>query len=98
MGEKRAVITGMGAISCIGNTLDEISNSLRKGISGISRNEEYDALGFRSKISGSVNIDIKDLIDRKLLRFMGEAAAYSYLSAVNAVSYTHLTLPTTMLV
>ena len=69
MGEKRAVITGMGAISCIGNTLDEISNSLRKGISGISKNEEYDALGFRSKISGSLNIDIKDLIDRKLLRF-----------------------------
>ena len=90
MGEKRAVITGMGAISCIGNTLDEISNSLRKGISGISRNEEYDALGFRSKISGSVNIDIKDLIDRKLLRFMGEAAAYSYLSAVNAIQDSEL--------
>ena len=90
MGEKRAVITGMGAISCIGNTLDEISNSLRKGISGISKNEEYDSLGFRSKISGSVNIDIKDLIDRKLLRFMGEAAAYSYLSAVNAIQDSEL--------
>ena len=90
MGEKRAVITGMGAISCIGNTLDEISNSLRKGISGISKNEEYDALSFRSKISGSVNIDIKDLIDRKLLRFMGEAAAYSYLSAVNAIQDSEL--------
>ena len=90
MGEKRAVITGMGAISCIGNTLDDISNSLRKGISGISKNEEYDALDFRSKISGSVNIDIKDLIDRKLLRFMGEAAAYSYLSAVNAIQDSEL--------
>ena len=90
MEEKRAVITGMGAISCIGNSLDEISNSLRKGTSGISKNEEYDALGFRSKISGSVNIDIKDLIDRKLLRFMGEAAAYSYLSAVNAIQDSEL--------
>ena len=90
MEEKRAVITGMGAISCIGNTLDDISNSLRKGISGISKNEEYDALDFRSKISGSVNIDIKDLIDRKLLRFMGEAAAYSYLSAVNAIQDSEL--------
>ena len=90
MEEKRAVITGMGAISCIGNSLDEISNSLRKGISGISKNEEYDSLGFRSKISGSVNIDIKDLIDRKLLRFMGEAAAYSYLSAVNAIQDSEL--------
>ena len=90
MKEKRAVITGMGAISCIGNSLDEISNSLRKGISGISKNEEYDSLGFRSKISGSVNIDIKDLIDRKLLRFMGEAAAYSYLSAVNAIQDSEL--------
>ena len=90
MEEKRAVITGMGAISCIGNSLDDISNSLRKGTSGISKNEEYDALGFRSKISGSVNIDIKDLIDKKLLRFMGEAAAYSYLSAVNAIQDSEL--------
>ena len=85
MTKKRAVITGMGSISCIGNNLKEISNSLRQGISGISKNEEYNNLGFRSKVSGSILIDLKDLIDRKLFRFMGEAAAYSYLSALDAL-------------
>ena len=85
MTKKRAVITGMGSISCIGNNLDEISNSLRQGISGISKNDEYNDLGFRSKVSGSISIDLKDLIDRKLFRFMGEAAAYSYLSALDAL-------------
>ena len=85
MTKKRAVITGMGSISCIGNNLEEISNSLRQGISGISKNDEYNDLGFRSKISGSILIDFKDLIDRKLFRFMGEAAAYSYLSALDAL-------------
>ena len=85
MTKKRAVITGMGSISCIGNNLEEISNSLRRGISGISKNDEYNDLGFRSKVSGSISIDLKDLIDRKLFRFMGEAAAYSYLSALDAL-------------
>ena len=85
MTKKRAVITGMGSISCIGNNLEEISHSLRQGISGISKNDEYNNLGFRSKVSGSISIDLKDLIDRKLFRFMGEAAAYSYLSALDAL-------------
>ena len=85
MTKKRAVITGMGSISCIGNNLEEISSSLRQGISGISKNDEYNDLGFRSKVSGSILIDLKDLIDRKLFRFMGEAAAYSYLSALDAL-------------
>ncbi len=84
MTKKRAVITGMGSISCIGTSLEEISKSLKDGDSGISKNEEYDDLGFRSKISGSVEINPKDLIDRKIFRFMGEAAAYSYLSALDA--------------
>ena len=85
MTKKRAVITGMGSVSCIGNNLEEISHSLRQGISGISKNDEYNDLGFRSKVSGSILIDLKDLIDRKLFRFMGEAAAYSYLSALDAL-------------
>ena len=85
MTKKRAVITGMGSVSCIGNNLEEISDSLRQGISGISKNDEYDDLGFRSKVSGSILIDLKGLIDRKLFRFMGEAAAYSYLSALDAL-------------
>ena len=90
MTKKRAVITGMGSISCIGNNLEEISKSLRKGISGISKNDEYNDLGFRSKVSGSILIDLKDLIDRKLFRFMGEAAAYSYLSALDALRDSEL--------
>ena len=90
MTKKRAVITGMGSISCIGNNLEEISNSLRKGISGISKNDEYNDLGFRSKVSGSILIDLKGLIDRKLFRFMGEAAAYSYLSALDALRDSEL--------
>ena len=88
--KKRAVITGMGSISCIGNNLEEISHSLRQGISGISKNDEYNDLGFRSKVSGSISIDLKDLIDRKLFRFMGEAAAYSYLSALDALRDSEL--------
>ena len=87
---KRAVVTGMGSISCIGNTLEDISNSLKNGKSGISINEEYENLGFRSKVSGSVNISLKEKIDRKLFRFMGEAAAYSYLSATNAIKDANL--------
>jgi 3-oxoacyl-[acyl-carrier-protein] synthase-1 len=90
MTKKRAVITGMGSISCIGSNLKEISNSLRGGISGISKNDEYNDLGFRSKVSGSISIDLKDLIDRKLFRFMGEAAAYSYLSALDALRDSEL--------
>ena len=90
MTKKRAVITGMGSISCIGSNLKEISNSLREGISGISKNDEYNDLGFRSKVSGSILIDLKDLIDRKLFRFMGEAAAYSYLSALDALRDSEL--------
>ena len=90
MTKKRAVITGMGSISCIGNNLEEISNSLRQGISGISKNDEYNDLGFRSKVSGSISIDFKNLIDRKLFRFMGEAAAYSYLSALDALRDSEL--------
>ena len=85
MEKKRAVITGMGSISCIGNNLNEISKSLKEGTSGIFFNEEYENLGFRSMVSGSINIDLKELIDRKLLRFMGEAASYAYLSALEAI-------------
>ena len=87
---KRAVVTGMGSISCIGNTLEDISNSLKNGKSGISINEEYENLGFRSKVSGSVTISLKEKIDRKLFSFMGEAAAYSYLSATEAIKDANL--------
>ncbi len=82
---KRAVITGIGAISCIGNNISEITKSLKLGTSGIRFNESYQELGMRSQISGSINLNLKDLIDRKHLRFMGEAASYAYLSTAEAI-------------
>ena len=82
---KRAVITGIGAISCIGNNISEITKSLKLGTSGIYFNESYKELGMRSHISGSINLNLKDLIDRKHLRFMGEAASYAYLSTAEAI-------------
>ena len=89
---KRAVITGIGAISCIGNNISEITKSLKLGTSGISFNESYKELGMRSHISGSINLNLKDLIDRKHLRFMGEAASYAYLSAAEAIKDSGLDL------
>ena len=89
---KRAVITGIGAISCIGNNISEISKSLKLGTSGIRFNESYKELGMRSHISGSINLNLKDLIDRKHLRFMGEAASYAYLSTAEAIKDSGLDL------
>lgn len=89
---KRAVITGIGAISCIGNNISEITKSLKLGTSGIRFNESYKELGMRSHISGSINLNLKDLIDRKHLRFMGEAASYAYLSAAEAIKDSGLDL------
>ncbi|MDC2993923.1 beta-ketoacyl-ACP synthase II [SAR86 cluster bacterium] len=89
---KRAVITGIGAISCIGNNISEITKSLKSGTSGIRFNESYKELGMRSHISGSINLNLKDLIDRKHLRFMGEAASYAYLSAAEAIKDSGLDL------
>ena len=89
---KRAVITGIGAISCIGNNISEITKSLKLGTSGIHFNESYKELGMRSQISGSINLNLKDLIDRKHLRFMGEAASYAYLSTAEAIKDSGLDL------
>ncbi len=77
---RRVVVTGLGAVSCIGNTPEEITASLKAGRSGIVFNENFKEMGLRSHVSGSVNIDIKEHIDRKVLRFMGDAAAYAYIA------------------
>ena len=63
---KSVVVTGMGIVSCIGKDLQEVLDSLKKGKSGISKNAKYEEMGFRSHISGSVNINLADLIDRRL--------------------------------
>ena len=87
---KNVVITGVGIKSCIGNTYNEVLHSLQNGKSGICANQSYADMGFRSQISGSINLDYSDLIDRKLLRFMGEASAYSYLAARDAIKMSGL--------
>ena len=81
---KNVVVTGIGIKSCIGNTYVEVLDSLQNGKSGIVANDIYKEMNFRSHVSGSMNIELKGLIDRKLLRFMGETAAYSYLAALDA--------------
>jgi len=82
---RRVVVTGIGAVSCIGNNQAEIVDSLRNGRSGIVANESYQEMGLRSQISGTVNIDLADHIDRKVKRFMGDAAAFSYISMQQAI-------------
>jgi len=82
---RRAVITGLGVVSCIGNNKEEVLDSLRSGRSGIVANETFKEMGLRSQVSGSCHIDLKEHIDRKILRFMGDAAAYGYLSMQQAI-------------
>ena len=82
---RRVVVTGIGAVSCIGNTQAEIVDSLRNGRSGIVANESYEEMGLRSQVSGSINIDIAEHIDRKVRRFMGDAAAFAYISMQQAI-------------
>ena len=82
---RNVVITGVGIKSCIGNTYQEVLDSLKNGKSGITADETYKEMGFRSQVSGSVDINLSELIDRKLYRFMGESAAYAYLAAQDAI-------------
>ena len=88
---REVVITGYGIVSCLGNDVDEVTESLKNSTSGISINEANKELGLRSYISGSVtNLNLKDRIDRKLYRFMGDAAAFAYLSAEEAIKNANL--------
>ena len=88
---RRVVVTGMGIVSPIGNNVDEVTDSLRKGRSGISHSEEYAEMGFRSHVHGAPKIDMDDKIDRKLRRFMGEGAAYCYVAMDEAIRDAGLT-------
>ncbi len=82
---RRVVITGLGGVTCIGNTLEAITESLKAGRSGIVANESFKEMGLRSQVSGSVDIDIAEHIDRKVRRFMGDAAAYAYIGMQRAI-------------
>ena len=82
---KRVVVTGLGIVSCLGNDAQQVLDSLRQGRSGIRFKPEYAELGFRSQVAGVVDIDIESLVDRKQLRFMGDAAAYAYIAMQQAI-------------
>jgi 3-oxoacyl-[acyl-carrier-protein] synthase-1 len=75
----------MGLVSCLGNDKQTVVESLREGRSGISFNEEFKTMGLRSHVCGSVDINLEERIDRKLLRFMGDAASYAYIALQSAI-------------
>lgn len=83
---KRVVVTGMGIVSCLGNDKNTVLDALRAGRSGIKFQETYKEMGFRSHVAGSIDINLSELIDRKVLRFMGDAAAYAYISMQQAIT------------
>ncbi len=83
---RRAVVTGLGIVSSIGNNPAEVIDSLRAGRSGIVHADTYAELGFRSHVHGPVNIDLDEAIDRKIKRFMGDGAAYNYLAMEQAIA------------
>ncbi len=84
-------MTGLGIVSCLGNDKHQVTESLKAGRSGISAKAEYAELGMRSHIAGSPDIDLKDHIDRKDLRFMGASSAYAFISMQQAVEDASLT-------
>ena len=83
---RRVVVTGMGIVSCLGNTLDDVSRSLAEGRSGISAAPCYAELGLRSQIAGIPQIQLDEHLDRRDLRFMGDAAAYAAISLKQAIA------------
>lgn len=83
---RRVVVTGLGVVSSIGNNAQEVLASLKAGSSGISSNADMQERGFRSQIAGSVDLDIRDHIDKRVLRFMGPGAAYAYISMEQAIA------------
>ncbi len=82
---RRAVVTGVGIVSCLGNTKEQVAESLRLGRSGIVARPEYQERGMRSHVAGVPQVDFQELIPRKQLRFMGDAAAYAYIAMQAAI-------------
>jgi len=87
---KRVVVTGIGIVSCLGNEKNSVLDALKNGRSGITFQQEYADMGFRSHVAGSIDIDLSSLIERKVLRFMGDAAAFAYISMQQAIADANL--------
>lgn len=90
IGNRRVVVTGMGIVSCIGNTLQDVLASLKAGKSGIKFDPQYAEMGFRSQVNGRPEINLEERIDKRLFRFMGDAAAYVHLSMEQAIAHAGL--------
>lgn len=84
-GLRRVAVTGLGIVSPIGSNLQEVTDSLYEGRSGIVHSDIYEEMGFRSHVHGALNVDIDAHIDRKLRRFMGDGAAYNYIAMQQAI-------------
>jgi 3-oxoacyl-[acyl-carrier-protein] synthase-1 len=82
---RRVVITGMGIVSSLGNNVLEVAESLKNSKSGITFQEEYKNKGLRSQIAGSINLNVEELIDRKLFRFMADGHAYAWIAMQEAI-------------
>ncbi len=82
---RRVAVTGMGIVSSIGNSTQEVVASLREGRSGIVKVDEYEKLGFRSQVHGSLKVDLELAVDRRARRFMGDGAAYAWLAMEQAI-------------
>ena len=82
---RKVVVTGIGIVSCIGNNQEKVISSLKNLKSGISKANEYKEYDFRSLVHGKPSINLEENIDRKILRFMGEGAAYNYIAMKNAI-------------
>ncbi|WP_395683239.1 beta-ketoacyl synthase N-terminal-like domain-containing protein [Dokdonella sp.] len=89
---RRVVVTGMGIVSCLGRAATDVARALRDGISGIRAMPDYAALGLRSQVAGAPVIDLDAAIERKPRRFMGDAAAYSWVAMSDAVADAGLAL------
>jgi 3-oxoacyl-[acyl-carrier-protein] synthase-1 len=87
---RRVVVTGYGIVSSLGNNAQEVTHSLREGRSGLRFNPVYAERGLRSQVSGRPALELEAVIDRRTLRFMGDAAAYTYLSMKQAIEHAGL--------
>ncbi|MDR3418612.1 MAG: beta-ketoacyl-ACP synthase I [Nevskia sp.] len=83
---RRVAVTGIGIVSCLGNSTEEVAASLRQGRSGLQFNPVYAQLGLRSQVSGRPDIDLEAVIDRRVRRFMGDAAGYAYVAMQQAIA------------
>ena len=83
---RRVVVTGLGVVSSIGNNAAEVAQSLKDGKSGIEFVPQYKELGFRSQVAGTLKMNVDELVDRRLMRFMGHGAAYAWLAMKEAIA------------